>query len=318
MRHSLSRFQLFAWFTIAYNIFVVLFGAVVRATGSGAGCGAHWPLCNGMVIPRPERVETIIEFSHRITSGFTLLFIVILLIWVWKKYLPGSNVRKAVIFALVFTVFEALVGAWLVLFRLVEDNDSVHRAIMMMIHLVNTFLLLASLAITAWLATFTDIKKLEVKGTNGLLVVIGCIVILFLGASGAITALGDTLFPSASLAEGIQADFSSTAHLLIRMRIYHPGIAVGAGIYLALVAMFLRRKIDIPRSNRLATSLLVLFVVQLFIGVLNVFLLAPVWMQVIHLLVSCLVWLNFVLFSVDVFSSLSSRLSHKDIHEAVY
>ncbi len=228
MRLSLVRFNTFAWFSVAYNIFVVLFGAVVRATGSGAGCGAHWPLCNGMVIPRPERVETIIEFSHRITSGVTLILIAILIVWAWKKYMPGSSVRKAVIFALVFTILEALVGAWLVLFKLVEDNDSVHRAIMMMIHLVNTFLLLASLAITAWLATFTDIQKLEVKGTNGLLAVIGCFVILFLGASGAITALGDTLFPSASLAEGIKADFSSTAHFLIRMRIYHPGIAVGS------------------------------------------------------------------------------------------
>ena len=65
-RWSLSRmrpFTRFAWAVLAANLAVVAWGAFVRATGSGAGCGQHWPPCNGAVVPRSPTAETAIEFS---------------------------------------------------------------------------------------------------------------------------------------------------------------------------------------------------------------------------------------------------------------
>ena len=55
----------FAWGLLAYNVAVILWGAVVRATSSGAGCGDHWPLCNGVVLQSNPRLATLIELAHR-------------------------------------------------------------------------------------------------------------------------------------------------------------------------------------------------------------------------------------------------------------
>ncbi|MBE0697384.1 MAG: COX15/CtaA family protein [Anaerolineaceae bacterium] len=318
MLSSLSKYQKYAWFTLAYNIFVVLFGAFVRATGSGAGCGAHWPLCNGVIFPRPERIETIIEFSHRVTSGITLILILVLVIWTWRTYTKGSLVRKTSAFALFFTITEALVGAGLVLYKLVAYNDSAVRSFSVTVHLVNTFLLIAFLALTAWFATDKSPRILKIQGLNSFLVIFGWCAMLFLGASGAITALGDTLFPSVSLAEGLQKDFSPTAHYLIRLRVYHPGIAISVGIYLTLVTLFFRRQFNNPRQHLLTNGLFILYFVQILIGIINVALLAPVWIQIIHLLFSNLVWIFFVLLSSDILSSLSPGLNHQEIHHPVH
>src|SRR5512146_1869905 len=103
MSLSLSRFAKFSWGVLGYNVFVILFGAYVRATGSGAGCGAHWPLCNGVVIPHPQRIETIIEFTHRLTSGLTLVLVAALVIWAWRKYPKGSLLRWSSGAAIFFT-----------------------------------------------------------------------------------------------------------------------------------------------------------------------------------------------------------------------
>ena len=303
MKLALSRFSKFSWAVLAYNIFVILFGAFVRATGSGAGCGAHWPLCNGMVLPQPERIATVIEFTHRITSGFTLILVVALVVWAWRKYPAGSAIRKSSGFALFFTITEALVGAGLVLFRLVENNDSLARAFSVMVHLVNTFLLLAALTVTAWWATDGEPRRIQFHGITGGLLIVGGLSILLLGASGAITALGDTLFPSSSLAAGFRDDFSPAAHYLISMRVYHPGIAVSVGIFIALVTLWVRRKMAEPRLEAVTTGLFGLYGLQILLGIINVGLLAPVWMQIIHLLVSNLVWILFILMATIVFGS---------------
>lgn len=315
---QLSKFSKFAWITLIYNVFVILFGAFVRATGSGAGCGAHWPLCNGVILPRPERLETVIEFTHRITSGLTLVLALLLVIWTWKRFSKGSILRVTAGLVLFFTLTEALVGAGLVLFGLVKDNDSIARAISMMVHLVNTFLLLASLSITAWWSTVGIPKKLHFKNLGSWMVILGCLGILVLGASGAVTALGDTLFPSTSLAEGLQSDFSTTSHYLIRLRVYHPGIAIGVGIFLWLVTVYIRTKYKQPLIEILSTGLIILFFIQIILGILNVVLLAPVWMQIIHLLQSNIIWICFVLFSGEVLSSFSPGVVHQEINKPVH
>ncbi|HWR65740.1 MAG TPA: COX15/CtaA family protein [Bellilinea sp.] len=292
---SQRKFAVFAWSVFIYNLLVIAWGAYVRATGSGAGCGAHWPLCNGVVIPRDVQVETLVEFSHRVSSGLTLVLVMILVVWAFRVFSKGNLTRKAASFAVFFTVTEALVGAGLVLFGLVAENSSVTRAFTMMVHLVNTFLLLGALVLTARWASRGAPTRLIWPKANGVILVTGLVSVLVLGASGAVTALGDTLFPAASLAEGIQQDLSPTAHFLIRLRVLHPVIAVTVGVYLLASVIWLRRQSVTSDQIKLTTLLLSLFAGQLVLGTLNIILLAPVWLQMVHLVVSDLIWASLVL-----------------------
>lgn len=292
-----NRFAAYAWGVLGYNLLVVVWGAYVRATGSGAGCGDHWPLCNGVVVPRDPTVETVIEFTHRLTSGLALLAVVGMLVWAWRAYPAGHRVRTGAVLSMVLIVVEALLGAGLVLFQLVADNASMVRAFSMVAHLVNTFLLIGALTLTAWWASGG--AGVRLRGQGALLGILGVGIggLLLLGASGAIAALGDTLFPARSLAEGIREDFSATAHLLIRLRVFHPLIAVGVGLYLVLAARVVHRLRPGRATLRLAQLLTALYLLQLGAGVVNLMLLAPVWMQLLHLLLADIVWIALVMLS---------------------
>lgn len=295
----MPNFAKYAWSVLGYNLLVILWGAYVRATGSGAGCGAHWPLCQGVVLPRAPEVETLIEFSHRLSSGLVLALAAVLLVWAFRAYPKGSFVRKGAAFTLFFTLTEALVGAGLVLFGLTAENDSAARAASIAVHLVNTFLLLAALTLTAWWATRGEPERL-IWQPRAWLVAVALLGVMAIGVSGAITALGDTLFPSRSLAEGFTQDFSPAAHFLIRLRIYHPLVAVIVCGYILMANRWLQQNETSGRWRfRLVNSLIV---VQLTAGAINVALLAPVWMQLVHLLLADLVWISLILTGESLFS----------------
>ncbi len=304
MKLNRQNFSRFTWGTLLYNLFVILWGAFVRATGSGAGCGNHWPLCNGEVVPQPQQIETLIEFIHRVSSGFTLVLAVIMVVWAWRIYARGAMIRWSAAAVLFFTLSEALVGAGLVLFQLTGTDTSVSRAVFIVVHLVNTFLLLASLAVTAWLSVFKEPTRLVWQGRKTWLALIAVIGMILVGASGAITALGDTLFPSVSLAEGFRQDLDSTAHFLIQLRIYHPFIAITLGLYGGFVFNWLRRHMKTPLSKGVIGGVMVLFGVQLLLGGFNVVLLAPIWLQMVHLLVSDLIWIGAILGAMAAFERL--------------
>ncbi len=292
---KLNRFAGYAWGVLVYNLLVILWGAYVRATGSGAGCGNHWPLCNGEVVPRPQQIETVIEFSHRLSSGLALLVVIALFIWAFRAYPKGHPVRLGSSLSLFFIITEALVGAGLVLFELVADNTSLARAIVMALHLVNTFLLLGALTLTAWWGSGGWPLRLRGQGTVTWLLGIGLVGMLILGASGGVTALGDTLYPATSLAEGLQQKFSPTANILVRLRLFHPLIAVIVGVYLVLAATICDARRPVPLTKRLTRLLTALYLVQLVAGAVNVVLLAPIWLQLLHLLLSDLIWITLVL-----------------------
>ena len=292
---KLSRFATFAWAVLGLNILVVLWGAVVRATGSGAGCGAHWPQCNGEIVPLAPSVATLVEFSHRLSSGVALLAVFGMLVWAFRAFPRRHAVRRIAIAAMVFMIFEALIGAALVLLRLVAHNQSLERGFSGGLHLVNTFLLLGALTLTAWWASGGTQPQLRGQGALPLLFGLGFASALFLGASGAITALGDTLFPVQSLAEGLQQDFAGAAHLFVQLRIFHPIIAIGVGLYSVLLGWYAARQRPSVGTRRAAIALTTLFGLQLAIGMLNVILLAPVAVQLIHLLLADAVWIALVL-----------------------
>lgn len=292
---SRNRFAFYAWGVLGYNLAVILWGAYVRATGSGAGCGNHWPLCNGAVVPRPERVETLIEFTHRAMSGLTLAAVMALVVWAFRAFPKGHLVRKGALLTLLFTLTEALVGAGLVLLDLVEDNASVARAIWMAGHLVNTFFLLAAITLTAWWGSGGRAIRLRGQGAVGYALGLALLGTLILAVSGAITALGDTLFPARSLVEGLKQDFSPTAHFLIRLRVLHPLIALSIGLYLLLIAglvTHLRPSLETRRFGRWIAGL---FLAQILAGVVNWLLHAPVSMQMFHLLLADAIWICLIL-----------------------
>lgn len=297
---KLTSFTKFAWGVLAYNLLVILWGAYVRATGSGAGCGSHWPLCNGEVLPRAPQIETLIEFAHRLSSGVALVLVVGLFFWSRRVFSSNNPARQAALFSLVFIITEALVGAGLVLFEWVAHDASVGRAISMAVHLINTFLLLAALSLTAWWSSHPEARLVNVERFVWLGILLSGMGVLILGVSGALNALGDTLFPVSSLAEGIAQDFSPTAHFLIRLRLLHPGLAVTVSMVMLLVIVNSQRRCGNPTSKRLLRLLSVLVILQLVAGVVNVLLLAPVWMQIVHLLLADAVWIAFVLFSAAI------------------
>jgi heme A synthase len=296
---KLKRFAKYAWFVLIFNLGVILWGAYVRATGSGAGCGSHWPLCNGEVIPRSDQIETLVEFTHRLSSGVAFLLVAGMLVWAWRIYPKGHRVRRGAIFSMFFMITEALVGAGLVLFELVAEDTSTARALSISVHLVNTFVLLACITLTAWWATGGNAIKINWANLHIWLLLVGLAGVLVLGMSGALTALGDTLFPVSSIGEGISQDFSSTAHFLIRLRILHPTIAVFVAVYLIFMTNWINARVPKRFNKQLGWVLISLLVLQLLAGIVNVLLLAPVWIQMLHLLISDLVWISLVLFSAE-------------------
>lgn len=298
----MHRFAKFCWFVLVWTILVILWGAFVRATGSGAGCGNHWPLCNGEIIPQSEQVETSIEFAHRLLSGGALLLIFIMLIWGWRVSEKGHPVRRGLVASAILIITEALLGAGLVLFGLVATNQSAARAVVMAFHLLNTFLLLAAITLSAWWAGGGKPIEIKNQGNIPFLLFLALAGVALIGMTGAITALGDTLFPAESLTHGLEQDSEAGMHFLIRLRIYHPLIAIIVGAFIILLVKHLwNRRKDVP-SRKFGAALFILILIQWTAGLVNVLLLAPVPMQIIHLLIADLVWITLVLFTATKLS----------------
>jgi heme A synthase len=328
------RFTVYAWSVLGFNFLVILWGAVVRATGSGAGCGEHWPLCQGVVIPHAAQIATLIEFAHRATSGIAVALVLGLLFLAFHRFVSGHPVRRYAAAAVFFTFTEGLIGAALVLWGQVGNNASMTRVLVLSLHLVNTFLLLASLALCA--SSAAKIAASERDGTLG-----GCsklrtwyawglLGVITVAVTGTIAALGDTLFPAASVAQGLHSDFSGSANALLRLRIIHPVVAAAVGIYLLTLAVRALRfeEVDTPvngggharsaMGRHLARSLFVLVLIQFVLGPLNLLLLTPLWAQILHLLAADLLWVTLVLLADEAlgYSHAPSTVKlHNDVYE---
>ncbi len=275
---------------------VILWGAYVRASGSGAGCGSHWPLCNGEVLPVAPRFETIIEFTHRMMSGVALLGVAALWLWSRTNFPRGHPARRMALASFLFLITEALLGAGLVLFNYVDKNQSVGRAFYLSLHLVNTLFLLGALVLTAWFSR----GVVQAPARRSWMVAATLPIAILVSVTGAIAALGDTLFPATSLAQGFHQDFSSAANLLLRLRILHPTLAVLAGCYFVAASILVLRSKQRTVATKLAMGVLILACAQLSAGAINLLLLAPVWMQITHLLLADSLWIGLVLLAVEV------------------
>jgi heme a synthase len=298
----LPAFARYAWLVLAYTLFVILFGAWVRISGSGAGCGDHWPMCNGEIVPRSPTAKTVIEFTHRVTSGVLGPMVIAQVIWAWRGGRPRAlGVLASLV--LLFVIIEALIGRSLVVQELVGENASVKRAVVVALHLGNTMLLMFFATATAWLGAGGAWPRLRVKFVGrgwSVAVLLGTMVVSMMGA---VTALGDTLFPvkptlGAGFLAHIGGDLSHTAHFLVRLRIIHPLLAAALAIALLLLA---QRYADMSRAlARTSTLLSVGTWSQLLIGVTNIALGAPGWVQLVHLLLAQGIWIVLVILLLEL------------------
>jgi heme A synthase len=298
---KLSGFARYAWFVLAYNIVVILWGVFLRASKSGDGCGQHWLTCHGEVIPSAPELKTVIEFSHRVTSGLAFIVVLAMLVWAFRKFHKGDLIRKTAVVSFIFILTEALVGAGLVLTGNTAEALTASRPFWMAGHLINTFILLTFLTLTAWFASGG--KPFNFKAQPKTLLVLGLAVfgIFLVGISGSIAALSNMLFPSDSLTEGLAKDFSATSHILLRLRISHPILSILTAAFLVFSAYWF--KIKFAGNfwiNRWTSWLTLLVAVQVAFGSLTLLTGAPILMQLGHLLLADAMWIVFVLMSASV------------------
>ena len=270
---------------LGFMILVILWGAVVRATGSGAGCGDRWPLCNGDFFPHHPRIATVIEFTHRSMSGICTVLVAALIAWTFVARQRGDRACKGAVWSGVLLITEALLGAVLVLGGYVDRNTSDMRVLVQCVHFTNTMLLLGALTLTWWwLRGRPYAAGSWVRARTLALVTVGLTILT--GASGSVAALADTLFPSPSLRDGLAQDFAANAPLLVRMRWLHPAAAVLAFVAAIVLCRHLSRS-----GARWIGGLLLL---QIALGVADMVALAPVQLQVLHLLGADLFWIALV------------------------
>ena len=291
-RSSRRWFSRYAGVLLVYLLFVIVFGAWVRITGSGAGCGDHWPTCHGELVPRAPSVQTLIEYTHRLTSGSLGLMALALPLWAFRVFPPRHAARRLALATFVLVLVEAGIGAGLVLRQLVALDASVARAVAVAVHLANTLLLTASAALTLAVARVRPAPPVAARaGVTSERAAVGMLVALYVGlvlvsASGAVTALGDTLFPVNG------AGRAAPGHFLVQLRVIHPLFACFMVCAAVLVASRFARE---PRCRPWALALAGLALVQVALGALNIALNAPAWLQLAHLLLAQLTWLSAVL-----------------------
>ncbi|HEY0462460.1 MAG TPA: COX15/CtaA family protein [Pyrinomonadaceae bacterium] len=306
---KLSKFAKYAWFVLAYNLVVIVWGVFLRASLSGDGCGEHWLTCGGEVIPSVPQLKTQIEFFHRITSSLAGIVVIGLLVsaivkWFREKSAHNALLLKMSVVSLVFIIIEGIVGGLLVLTGNTAANWTPTRPFWMAAHLVNTFTLIAVLALTAWFASGgKSFSFLNVPRKVLLLLTAAVVGIFIVGMSGSIAALSSMLFPSSTLSEGIARDFSASSHYILRLRVFHPILSVLTGVFLIFLAGWTKSRAKESASVRRWSNILSgLVLLQFASGAVTLLTLAPVVMQLVHLFLADAVWIAFVLMAAGFLS----------------
>lgn len=304
---KLSGFAKYAWFVLAYNILVILWGAFLRASLSGDGCGEYWLTCGGEIVPTAPQFKTVIEFSHRLSTGLSFFTVLLLFVWAFRKFAKGVSVRKMAFASFVFIIVEALIGAGLVLTGNTAGNWTASRPFWTMAHLITTFSLLAVLTLTAWFASGGKPFSFQVSRKILILLAIAVAGIFLIGMSGSIASLSTMLLPKASIAEEFAKDFAETSHILQRLRISHPILSISVGVFLVFLTGWLKSKfLENVHVKRWADILCVLVLIQFASGLVTLFTHAPILMQITHLLLADLLWIAFILLSANVLTEQSA------------
>ena len=271
-----KKYLIFLWF---YSILVVVWGAWVRISNSGDGCGESWPLCNNLILPDTSNVHTLIEFIHRVSTGTYGVLILVLVLWAFKIFKPKHPVRKITVFVLSLTILEALIGAMLVMFGLVGENTGFSRLTVMSLHQVVSVLLTGSIMRTYYTT------KLCTRPSPWVLVI--KVLFLLIVATGGITALSNTHFPSNSIIEGFLSDIDRSSHILLRIRVIHPIMAIS--FFVAI--LFMLKKLYKNFEYRIyAKHLTLALSIGVLVGILTLITLSPTYMKLVHLVVAHAIW----------------------------
>ena len=292
-----------ALFLLGYTFLVVLWGAWVRISRSGDGCGQSWPLCHGQVLPQELGTSPTlsIEFFHRLSSGLYGIFLLVFFIWALRIFPSGHGARKGALLCLIFTVSEALIGAHLVLKGLVVDNASSLRALSMGLHLINTFFLTGSLILTHHLSQYQ--RPQWVRPPLQALLGSGLALLFFfiLGGSGTIATLASQLFPSSGLYEGFQQDFSSQGPWFLQWRILHPLLGLSSLLlFLYLLAVLKPFHSSPQKVFRWPLHWTLLSCIAL--GLSSLLLLSPSWAKLSHLLLAHLFYVCLLKLLLPIFT----------------
>lgn len=286
-----SGFATFAWIVLIYNLLVVGFGVFLRAAGLGDGCGENWPLCTGEKNPVKGSFATLIESTHRISTTLVGLFAIIMVVWAFRYFAKGHPAKKMAVGFLVMTLFEGLVGRHLVVKGLVTDKDTVERAMWMMAHVVSIFLLLG-FNVGAALST-SGIRPIQFRnqGVVGWLLGLGFFGTFLLGVSGAISAFGHQVRPDV---EGLSERLQTGAFWASKLAIAHPIGSASIGLFMFLMCGLIQHLRPDPFVKNACRTVIGLLALQMGVGLLNIFMSAPIFMQMIHLVLADLNWISLV------------------------
>jgi protoheme IX farnesyltransferase len=301
-----SGFRSYALIVLMYTLATVAWGAIVRATGSGAGCGNHWPFCDGHVLPVFNSYQRIFEFAHRASTGLILPLSIGLVVWARKVFPAGSMGRKASYGVFAMTIVEALIGMVLVLAGWVNTNPSAARAYAMGTHVVSTFILMGFLV--AAIQAGRGVPPITLKGQGAVGWMLGACVTCtaMLGISGAISALGHQLWPSKDV---LKAAAAANAPWMVRLQPMHPFLATSIALLTILTVgllLHLRPTNEVRRASRYVAGA---FGAEMCLGVINIWLNAPVWMQAAHLVVADLTFASLIVLAI---AALGVGVPHKD------
>lgn len=300
-----GKFHKLLWILVAYTVLVIIWGAWVRISHSGDGCGQHWPLCEGAFIPDTENHKTWIEYFHRLSSGLYGIFVGILFVVAIRRFRKGTAARQIAFATFFLMIVEALLGAALVVRGLVGENATVYRVVMMTLHQMNSLFLVASTVLWAQLThPKRNPETLRISWRELLLSGYNSVIFMFIPTTGAWAALANTLFPSRSLTDGIAKDFMPGTPWILKLRIVHPILALSIGGYLVHY-FFKKSETTDEDQSRAALQVAGALSVALIFGMLTLLFLSPVWMKLVHLTIAQCLWITLVSYTITSLLSTS-------------
>jgi len=307
---SRAGFQKVAVFALIYNLLVVGWGVFLRAGNYGDGCGDHWPLCGDTNTPLMGTFARWIEGSHRISTALCGPLALLLVYLAYRHFPRGDYGRKAAIGVLGMTLFEGAIGAFLVKFKLVAQNDSINRAAVMAVHCVSTFVLVGFL-VTLLLAT-KGWRSPHFRAQGPVVPILGMAVagIIMLGISGAVSALAHQIHKVDNVME---AAMRADSHWMVRLQPLHPLIAVSVTLYIFLAVGLINHLRPDPNVKKAGEWLMLSFAIQILVGSLNIVMDAPIVMQMLHLVMADL---NFIALTAVGIAALAEGVERVEIRPA--
>jgi heme A synthase len=275
---AIRRYRRFIWGIVAFTVLVILSGDLVQATESGAGCGEHWPRCDGSLIPAIGDAHTAVEFTHRIVTTVLSISFIVMVVVARRLFGHGHRVWRAALWATGFLILEIFLGAALVLFGWVEADASWGRV--------------------AHFASGHSGFTVDPTAQRDRYILAAVAILILIAVSGTLNSLADTLY----FTDAVNVDETPIAALLVNIRGIHPAIAIGGG---AIIFYLVHRTAAgaTATTQQLALAIQGVIGLQFLVGIFNIILLTPLETQIIHLTLADALWLLLLIFSAHTLAA---------------